>query len=547
MKPCSEVPVHRAIAHALGLHGIRTMFGLIGDANLFMVDSFVRHEGGRFLAANHEGSAVLMAHGHAQAQGRIGVATITHGTGLTNAVTALVEAVRSSTSMVVLCGDTPKDNLEHLQQLDQPPVITATGAGLVLMRGPRFVYQDMARAFYRAMIERRPIVLNMPVDLQWQEAQDQPVVLRVPDERAFIPASDDLDEAVGIIAAAHRPLVLAGRGAASAKARDALIRLAARIGAPLSTTLRASGLFAGDPFNLGVCGTVATDVATETILESDCVIAFGAGLNYFTAAHGSLMQSKRIVQVDISAAAIGARTRPTIGIVGDAARTADRIAALMDEAELPGSGWRSPDMARRIADCRLAPRLPGYPEESLNGTIDLREALLRLERAVSRERNVAVDLGRFVAEALRCFPAPDPRGLIHSISFGSIGLGLPTAIGAAVDSQRPTVLISGDGGFMMGGLTELHTARRCGVNLVIIICSDGSYGAEHVQFTNRNMDPAISLFDWPDFQQVAESMGVPGHTVRNRADLEIAAQAVEANTGVVLIDLKLDPDRVPWN
>src|SRR5690606_33572796 len=112
---------------------------------------------------------------------------------------------------VVLCGDTPKDNLEHLQQLDQPPLIAATGAGLVSMRGPKFVYQDVARAFYRAAAERRPIVLNMPVDLQWQEAQDQPVVLRVPDDRAFVPASDDLDEAVGIIAAARRPLVLAGR------------------------------------------------------------------------------------------------------------------------------------------------------------------------------------------------------------------------------------------------------------------------------------------------------------------------------------------------
>lgn len=146
MKTCTEVRVYRAIAHALVLHGIRTMFGLIGDANLFMVDSFVRHEGGRFLAANHEGSAVLVAHGHAQTQGRIGVATITHGPGRTNAVTALVEAVRFGTSMVVLSGDTLKDKLEHLQQLNQPQMITATGAGLVLMRGTRIVYQDVARA-----------------------------------------------------------------------------------------------------------------------------------------------------------------------------------------------------------------------------------------------------------------------------------------------------------------------------------------------------------------------------------------------------------------
>jgi thiamine pyrophosphate-dependent acetolactate synthase large subunit-like protein len=108
------------------------------------------------------------------------------------------------------------------------------------------------------------------------------------------------------------------------------------------------------------------------------------------------------------------------------------------------------------------------------------------------------------------------------------------------------VLISGDGGFMMGGLTELNTVASNRLDMIIVVCSDGSYGAEHVQFRNRSLDPRQSMFDWPDFAPVAEALGVRGVTVRNQGDLDAAVQAIAARDGPLLIDLRIDPERIAW-
>ncbi|MEO0665070.1 MAG: thiamine pyrophosphate-binding protein, partial [Pseudomonadota bacterium] len=155
----SKPTVHQAIAQALLDHGVDTMFGLMGDGNLFMVDHYVQKLGGTFVPVAHEASCVLAATGYAQVSGRVGVATVTHGPALTNCVSALVEAVRSHHAIVLLAGDTPVSRPEHLQNIDQRELIKTTGAGFEQMRAPETAAQDVARAFYRAAVERRPIVL----------------------------------------------------------------------------------------------------------------------------------------------------------------------------------------------------------------------------------------------------------------------------------------------------------------------------------------------------------------------------------------------------
>ena len=151
----------------------------MGDANLFMVDSFVRECGGQFVPAAHEGSTILMAAGYAHVSGNVGVATVTHGPALSNCTTALTEAVRGHAPLVILAGDTPADNPRHLQSIDQSELVKVTGAGFEQLRTPATVGQDVARAFYRAQVERRPIVLNMPADYMWQEADYDMQVLDV--------------------------------------------------------------------------------------------------------------------------------------------------------------------------------------------------------------------------------------------------------------------------------------------------------------------------------------------------------------------------------
>jgi thiamine pyrophosphate-dependent acetolactate synthase large subunit-like protein len=119
------------------------------------------------------------------------------------------------------------------------------------------------------------------------------------------------------------------------------------------------------------------------------------------------------------------------------------------------------------------------------------------------------------------------------------------AIGAAVAAPgRPVLLVTGDGGFMLGGLAEFNTAVRHKLDLVVAVCNDSSYGAEHIQFRRKNMDPGLSVFEWPDFASVADALGGQGVTVRTAADLDAAARAIAARGRPLLIDLKLDPDHV---
>ena len=533
------VTLYAALARNLADLGVDTMFGLLGDANLFMVSAFVRDCGGRYVASNHEGNAVLMALGYAQVTGKVGVASVTHGPGLTNTLSALIEGVKGTTPMVLLTGDTPALDLENLQDVPQREHILAAGAGFEPLRAPTTFSEDMSTAFRRAEVERRPVVLNIPTENMSHEVAYSHVPYIRADYRAVVPESEDLDNAVGIIAAARRPIVLAGRGAIDDRSKAALIRLAGRIGAPLATTLKARGLFDGEPFNLGVCGTLATDIAAETIGAADAIIAFGAGLNMFTTGEGAYVDGKRLVHVNADHAEIGRLRKPDAGLVGDPALTADLIVELLDIADIPASGSLDEALREKISTSRIRAYLS---KENAPGTVDIRTSLLRLNDAVPANRVVVQDGGRFMLESWKAIHAPDPRSYVHTINSGAIGLGMGQAIGAAVASGRPTVLVTGDGGFMLGGLVEFATAVREKLDLIVIVCNDNGYGAEYVQFRRKGMDPSLSLLNWPDFAPVCVALGGEGVTVRDEADLDAAVAAVAGRSKPLLIDLKIDPE-----
>lgn len=539
------VKVYSAIARALKDLGVDTVFGLIGDANLYMVDSYIRDYGGKFVSVANEAGAALAALGYSQVSGKVGVATVTHGPALTNTLTPLVEGVNSTIPMVLLAGDTPVEDRDHLQKTNQREFIMATGAGFEQLRAPGTLLEDLTRAFRRTILERRPIVLNMPVEFQWLDVEYQKAKFQLPEDRAVVPSSDELDNAIGIIAAAKRPIVLGGRGAMHPEAKAAILRLAERIEAPLATTLRGSGLFHGEEFNLGVCGTMATSVGTEIIMESDCIIAFGASLNKYTTAMGSLVKGKRVIQVNLERAEVGKNLDPDASLVGDPGLTADAIMRWLNEAEIAPSGFRSAELRQKIAAYRPEQRVPGKPRP---GTIDMRQALHRLNAAIPADRVLVTDAGRFIYETWAVFGVQHPRSFLYSLGFGAIGLGLGEAIGAAEAANgRTTLLVSGDGGFMLGGLTEFNSAVRAKSDMIILVCNDSSYGAEHIQFRNKNMDPALSVLEWPDLAPVADALGGKGVTVRNPEDLEFAVNAIEGRdrTRPLLIDIKLDPDFIP--
>lgn len=538
--------VYQAIARTLRDLGCTEMFGVVGDGCVYVVDSYRRDCGGHYVAAAQEGGAVLMAQGWARVSGRIGVAAVTHGPGLTNTITALVEGVKAGTSMVLLAGDTPAIDREHAQNVDQAALVAATGAGFEPLRGPKTVAEDLSRAFYRAHCERRPIVFNMPVDVQFEAAEYEKPHLRFPETRSVIPTSPDMDDAIGMIASAHMPVVIAGRGVGDSSAEASVLRFARRIEAPVATSVRGKGLFADDPFNLGLSGTVSDEVALDVIGRSDCLIVFGASLNKYTSGHRGLTRNKRIIQVNPLASEIGRCTPVAVGLVGDPGLTANAMVEWLDKAEVPGSGMRSDDLRTRIATARQGAerRLVG---KTPAGTVDLYELAFALEKTLPADRVFVTGSGRFMFGFWSAVSVPNPRSFVDCNGFSSIGLGLATAIGAAKAARtRPTLLVTGDGGFVLSGVSELSTATSEHLNLIIVVANDSSYGAEHIALTMHDLSPEVSLRPAQDLASIAKTFGFTGLTVTSDAELRLAMAAVSARdqTKPMLIDVKMDPGSV---
>ena len=534
---------HDAVAQALVDHGVDTVFGVLGDGNLFIGENLQRQHEVNLVGATQEANAVCMAEGSAKATGRLGVATVTHGPGLTNTITALVEGVKNETPMLLVAGDTPVENEQHLQNLDQHALVVATGAGFQPGRNVETIAEDVSTAVRRAHAERRPIVVNVPLNIEWDEVDYEPrPALNSPPVR-LAPDPDQLESALGIIASSARPVILAGRGAVLSGAREVLIELGDALGAPLATSLLGTGFFSDQPFNLGIHGTLSHEVAGETLAMADCLIVFGASLNFFTTDYQSLLAGKRVVHVNLDPTHIDRHATVAAGVVGDATVVAEAMIALLKEAEHQPSSFRTADLEKKLQEFDLS---DSYEDKSYDGAVDPRTLTRQLDAGLPQDRQVVVDAGRFMLDALT-MSVPNPRELVTSHGFGAIGLGMSTAIGAAVaHPTRPTVLCIGDGGYMMGGLTELSTAVHLGLDLIVIVYNDGSYGAEHIQLVTKGMDPAASLHEWPDFCAVAESMGCDTAKIASLDDIDAALEVVKNRQPgrPVLIEASTDPDVV---
>ena len=532
---------HAAIARGLLDLGLDTMFGMLGGGNIFIVDSYSRVLGGRYVGMSNEAGAMLAALAHAACTGKVGLASVTHGPGLANTIIGLIEGVKARIPAVLLAGDTSPAGRGSTQDIAQRELVVATGAGFEDATTPATMLGDLARAVRRAELERRPIVLNVPTEHQWAEVDYRPVKLHRPETRGLVAEGRDIEDAVGIIAAARKPIIVAGRGVANSGARAAVIRLAERTGALLSTTLQARNLFEGEDFDLDVFGTLSSPLAVDEIIASDCIIAMGAALNNWTTNRRAFTQGKRIVHCDTDLAAIGHHVEVDAGLVGDAELVADKLIELLDMAEIPPSGHRDPELDKRLRAYR-----PEFADTTTSSTLPLHKTIARIAEAMGPDRVTVTDAGRCVVEALKVLKIKHQNLWYFNMKFGAIGLGVASAIGASYAApDMPTLLVAGDGGFMNGGLAEFTTAVRHKIDLVILVCNDGGYGMEEIEFRARDMPHDIALAPWPDFAPVADALGGRGVEVRNEADLERAIAAIRDRDRPLLIDLKLDMKSLP--
>ena len=550
--------VAEVVATTLAKLGVGHVFGVVGSGNFAMVRA-MRDSGVPYTAARHEGGAATMADAYSRTAGRLAVVTTHQGCGFTNALTGVTEAAKSRTPLIVLTADAPPAARFNNFRIDQDAAARALGAVAERVYSPATAAVDTERAWTIAVRDRRTVVLSVPIDLLELPGPSPTVGSlghgghRV-DPRATRPDAASAQALADLLAGAERPVLIAGRGAREAGA--AIARLARSCGALLATSAVVKGLFRGDAdgnppqhdgADLGISGGFATPVAAGLIADADVVVGFGCALNNWTTRHGRLLGPEaRLAQVDLDPLAIGAHRPIDLGVVGDSALVAEDVAAL-----LPGSrrGYRTPEALARIA---AEGRWRDVDFEPLDedGRIDPRTVTIALDDALPAERVVAVDSGNFMGYPSQFLDVPDVAGFCFTQAFQSIGLGLATAIGAAVARpDRIAVLGTGDGGFHMA-IADLETAVRLRLPLVVLVYHDASYSAEVHHF--RSSDDAVAFPD-TDLAALARGFGADGITVRSVADLPAMTEAVRAcverpsgETRPLVIDAKIASDGGSW-
>lgn len=529
-----------AVARTLADCGVGHAFGLVGGGNILATAALTR-AGVHYTAARHEGGAMAMADAYFRATGRVAVCTTTHGPGLANTATALAEAAKNRSSVVLLCGDAPVAG-PRAHDIDQSALAASLGVPVVRPTAPDTAVADTVRAVRTATAEQCPVALFLPADLTDRELPAVPVPA-MPPPQAQAGDSVEVDEILTLLSGARRPLLLAGLGAWRADAAKILTDLGDRLGALLATTVMANGMFAGHPAALGLCGGFASPPAAALMGEADVVLAFGAGLDDFTLHGGRILDpAARVVQITLE----GARApRADLAVRGDAAAVATRLLDAADEHGIARSPWRERAAAsgalRRAAGGWAA--LP-HPDASGGGRIDPRTLTRALAPLLPADRTVVLDGGHFIGWPAMYWPVPDPAGMVFTgAAFQSIGLGLAGAVGAAVGRpDRTTVAAVGDGGALMG-LPELDTLVRSGRSALVVVYDDASYGFEEHMYGPRGADAATLRFADTDFAGVARALGARAVTVRDLDALDVVREwTAEGAVGTLLLDCKISRD-----
>jgi acetolactate synthase I/II/III large subunit len=531
------VRVAEAVGQVLAELGAERCFGVVGSGNFEVTNSLVA-AGGVFLATRHESGAVTAADAYARLTGRVGLATVHQGPGLTNAVTGLAEATKSRTPLLVMAGDTAAGAIHSNFRMDQGGLAESVGALSEALGSAETAVEDVVRAWRRAVVERRPVVVSMPIDVQAAECP-APDSFSAPSPPAPVAAgAEEVAAAARLLAHARRPLLIAGRGAVLAGARKPIEQLARATGALLATSAVANGLFTDNPYYLGISGGFATPLAAELIRKADVVVSFGAGLNMWTTRKGRLIDPRaRLIQVDVEADAIGAHRPADVALVGDAAETARAL------LEVIGQGsqvtWRTPALAQDIARRRW--RDEPYQDASGDGRIDPRTLAIALDDLLPSDRLLACDGGHFMGWLPMYCSVPDEQGMVFTQAFQAIGGGFATAVGAAV--ARPDRLVVcglGDGGALMG-ISELETIVRLGLPVLAVVFNDAAYGAEVHHFGPDGFTLDTVRFPDTDFAALGRAAGAEALTVRSRADLEPIRDWLERRERPLLVDAKIVP------
>jgi acetolactate synthase-1/2/3 large subunit len=532
-----------ALMACLKAEGVDVVFGLPGGANLPTYDAFV-DAGIRHILVRHEAGGGHAAEGYAKATGKVGVAFATSGPGATNLITPICDAMMDSVPVVFITGQVRTDLLgtDGFQEADTMGITMPVVKHSFMIQHPQELPRAIHEAFHIARTGRPgPVLVDFPLDLSRADIDYEPVAdLRLPGYQPRVEGNQkQIRQAAKALAAAQRPVIYAGGGVVNANASQELVEFVTADRFPVTCTLMGLGAFPAPHEQwLGMLGMHGTRAANYAMDEADLICAVGARFDdRITGKLSEFAPRAKFIHIDVDPAEISKNVPAHIPIVGDAKHVLAKLvveyrATEADPARL-GAWWN------RIEGWREKYPL-GY-EDSADSEIKPQYMIKALFEATGGEAVVTSDVGQHQMWAAQYYDFPAPRRWINSGGLGTMGFGLPAAMGAAVGCpDRLVCCIAGDGSVQMNA-QELATCAQNNIPIKVFIMNNGYLGMVR-QWQELFWDGRYSQVDmgeFPDFVKLAEAYGVTGMRLEDKRTLvEDFKRALETD-GPVLVDVRV--------
>ena len=526
------------IVEALRRHGVDYLFGYPGGACMPIFDALVDAPEIKIVLVRHEQGGTHMADGYARATGKPGVVLVTSGPGATNTVTGLLTAQMDSVPMVVLTGQTITPNLgkDAFQEADVFGVTMPVVKHSYLVREVNDLPRVMNESFHLATSGRPgPVLVDLPKDVVSAECEaDFTDEFHLP---GYAPPArgltEDLEKAAELISSSIKPLLYVGAGAVIAQASRQVIGLAEKLQAPVTTTLLGKGAFPEThPLSVGMLGMHGTAYANKTVVDCDLIMAIGARWDdRITGKVSEFCRDATKIHIDVDPAEFGKIIDPDVSIAGDAKLVLEDLIPLV--SKLDSQPW-----LKQIEKWKKKYPLK-FPKR---GGLRAQQVLKELDRLTDSKAIISTDVGQHQMWTAQFCKTNEERKWLSSGGAGTMGYGLPSAIGAQLGCPDELVVaVVGDGGFQMT-MPELATAAIHKLPIKILIINNRYLGMvrqwQQLFFDNR--ESGVDMMGNPDFVKIGEAYGIKGFHLRRTGDItKVLQKALDYNEGPCIIEAEV--------
>lgn len=532
-----------ALLEALLHEGVDTVFGYPGGQAIPIYDALYDYkERLNHILVRHEQGAVHAAEGYARVSGKVGVCLVTSGPGVANTVTGIADAMMDSTPVVVIAGQVPAALLgtDAFQEVDVIGITQPITKWAYQVRNAGEISRAVARAFYIASTGRPgPVVLDIAKNAQVGTTDYQAVT--IDHIRSYIPVPDmepeKIAEAADLINHAEKPLALVGQGVILGKAEKELSDFLRKADIPAALTLLGlSALPSGEPLNMGMLGmhgNIAPNLKTN-----ECDVLIAIGMRFDDRVTGNLntyAKQAKIIHLDVDPAEINKNVKADIPVLGDVKETLPAITQLLKKNL--HTGWISEFETLYRKEVNTVINHEIHPER---GPLNMGEVVHKVSEATGNDAVLVTDVGQNQMTGVRYFKYSRPRSVVSSGGLGTMGYGLPAAIGAKFGAPDRTVcLFTGDGGLQMT-IQELGTIMQSNVDIKIILLNNEYLGMvrqwQELFWQERYSETVMNN---PDFVKIAAAYHIPGRTVETREELDSAIREMLEIKGAYLLEAKV--------